>query len=47
VRQIADGLHQLHSIRRLAELRPALARLGHGPVFRDPAKLAEFAAGLP
>jgi glyoxylase-like metal-dependent hydrolase (beta-lactamase superfamily II) len=35
------------SIRRLAELRPALACFGHGPPLRDPGKLADFAARLP
>jgi hydroxyacylglutathione hydrolase len=35
------------SIRKLAELRPALALFGHGPPLRDPGKLADFAARLP
>ncbi|HEY7891610.1 MAG TPA: MBL fold metallo-hydrolase [Solirubrobacteraceae bacterium] len=35
------------SARRLAELRPALACFGHGPVLRDPGKLADFVARLP
>ncbi len=35
------------SIRRVAALRPELACFGHGPPLRDPAALAEFAAGLP
>lgn len=35
------------SIRKLAELRPALACFGHGPPLRDPVKLADFAARLP
>jgi hydroxyacylglutathione hydrolase len=35
------------SIRKLAELRPALACFGHGPPLRDPGKLADFAARLP
>lgn len=34
------------SIRKLAELRPALACFGHGPPLRDPGKLADFAARL-
>lgn len=35
------------SIRKLAELRPALACFGHGAPLRDPGKLADFAARLP
>lgn len=35
------------SIRKLAELRPALCCFGHGPPLRDPGKLADFAARLP
>jgi glyoxylase-like metal-dependent hydrolase (beta-lactamase superfamily II) len=35
------------SIRKLAALEPALACFGHGAPLRDPAALAEFAAGLP
>jgi hydroxyacylglutathione hydrolase len=35
------------SIRKLADLRPALACFGHGPPLRDPGKLADFAARLP
>jgi hydroxyacylglutathione hydrolase len=42
-----DPARNRDSIRRMAELRPALAAVGHGPPFRDPGKLAEFAAGLP
>ena len=34
-------------VRRLAELRPALACFGHGPPLRDPDKLADFVARLP
>jgi hypothetical protein len=30
-------------MRRLAELRPALAVFGHGPPLRDPARLAQAA----
>ena len=32
------------SMRRLAELRPALALFGHGPPLRDPERLAQVAA---
>jgi hydroxyacylglutathione hydrolase len=35
------------SARRLGELRPRLACFGHGPVLRDPGKLADFIAQLP
>jgi glyoxylase-like metal-dependent hydrolase (beta-lactamase superfamily II) len=31
------------SIRRIAELEPALVLFGHGPPLRDPVKLARFA----
>lgn len=34
------------SVRRLAELRPAVACFGHGPPLRDPGKLAELVARL-
>jgi glyoxylase-like metal-dependent hydrolase (beta-lactamase superfamily II) len=33
------------SMRRLAELRPALALFGHGPPLRDPQRLSRVAAG--
>ena len=33
------------SMRRLAELRPALALFGHGPPLRDPDRMARVAAG--
>ena len=33
------------SMRRLAELRPAVALFGHGPPLRDPDRLARVAAG--
>jgi hydroxyacylglutathione hydrolase len=33
------------SMRRLAELRPALALFGHGPPLRDPALMAKVALG--
>jgi hydroxyacylglutathione hydrolase len=35
------------SARRLAALRPTLACFGHGPVLRDPDKLAAFVGRLP
>lgn len=35
------------SIRRLAELEPAVALFGHGAPLRDPARWAAFAAALP
>ena len=35
------------SERRLAELEPAVACFGHGPVLRDPAAIKAFVAGLP
>jgi len=35
------------SIRRIAELEPAIAAFGHGPPLRDPARIREFAAALP
>ena len=35
------------SIRRVAALGPELVVFGHGPPLRDPAALAQFAAGLP
>jgi hydroxyacylglutathione hydrolase len=42
-----DSAQNRTSIRRLAELRPALACFGHGPPLRDPDKLEAFAARLP
>jgi glyoxylase-like metal-dependent hydrolase (beta-lactamase superfamily II) len=42
-----DAARNRESIRKLAELRPALALFGHGPPLRDPGKLADFAARLP
>jgi len=42
-----DPERNRESIRRVAALRPELACFGHGPPLRDPAALAEFAAGLP
>jgi glyoxylase-like metal-dependent hydrolase (beta-lactamase superfamily II) len=35
------------SIKRVAELEPALLLVGHGPPVRDPQKLADLAASLP
>jgi glyoxylase-like metal-dependent hydrolase (beta-lactamase superfamily II) len=35
------------SIRRIAELEPAIVCVGHGKPLRDPAKLKTFAASLP
>jgi glyoxylase-like metal-dependent hydrolase (beta-lactamase superfamily II) len=35
------------SIKRIAELEPALLCAGHGPPSRDPAKLKALAAALP
>jgi glyoxylase-like metal-dependent hydrolase (beta-lactamase superfamily II) len=34
-------------IRRVADLRPAVVCIGHGPPWRDPEELARFAASLP
>lgn len=42
-----DPVRNRESIRKLAALEPALVCFGHGPPLRDPAALAEFAAGLP
>jgi len=42
-----DPERNRESIRRVAALGPELACFGHGPPLRDPAALAEFAAGLP
>ena len=42
-----DPARNRESIRKLAALEPALACFGHGAPLRDPASLAEFAAGLP
>ena len=41
-----DPAQNRRSAKRLAELEPSLLLVGHGPPFRDPAKLAEFAAAL-
>jgi glyoxylase-like metal-dependent hydrolase (beta-lactamase superfamily II) len=43
----ADPALNRVSIRRIAELEPALLLAGHGPPWRDPAALAAFAASLP
>jgi hydroxyacylglutathione hydrolase len=42
-----DPARNRESIRRVAALGPDLVVFGHGPPLRDPAALAEFAAGLP
>lgn len=42
-----DPERNRRSIRRLAELEPAVVCFGHGPPVRDPARLTAFAAGLP
>lgn len=39
-----DPARNRASMRRLAELRPALALFGHGPPLRDPARLGRVAA---
>jgi glyoxylase-like metal-dependent hydrolase (beta-lactamase superfamily II) len=39
----SDPAVNRESMRRLAELRPALAVFGHGPPLRDPARLAQAA----
>lgn len=41
-----DVARNRESIKKIAELRPALALFGHGPPLRDPGKLADFAAKL-
>jgi glyoxylase-like metal-dependent hydrolase (beta-lactamase superfamily II) len=42
-----DPVMNRASIRRIAELEPAIACFGHGPPLRDPAALQRFAASLP
>jgi glyoxylase-like metal-dependent hydrolase (beta-lactamase superfamily II) len=42
-----DPVQNRESIRKIAALGPELVCFGHGPPLRDPAALAEFAAGLP
>jgi hydroxyacylglutathione hydrolase len=42
-----DPARNRESIRRLVALEPELVCSGHGPPLRDPAKLKEFADGLP
>ena len=42
-----DPERNRESIRRVVALAPELVCFGHGPPLRDPAALAEFAAGLP
>jgi glyoxylase-like metal-dependent hydrolase (beta-lactamase superfamily II) len=41
-----DPARNRESIRRVAELEPAVVLFGHGPPLRDPGALTEFAAGL-
>lgn len=42
-----DAARNRESARRIAALEPALVCFGHGPVLRDPAKLAAAVAKLP
>ncbi len=42
-----DPARNRESIKRLAALEPRVACFGHGPVWRDPAKLSALAAKLP
>ncbi len=42
-----DVAQNRKSIKRLAELEPALLLVGHGPPVRDPQKLQDLAASLP
>lgn len=42
-----DPAENRRSIKRIAELEPALLLVGHGPPVRDPQKLKELAARLP
>jgi glyoxylase-like metal-dependent hydrolase (beta-lactamase superfamily II) len=42
-----DVAQNRQSIKRIAELEPALLLVGHGPPVRDPRKLQELAAKLP
>src|SRR3954464_7373908 len=42
-----DPARNRESIKRIAALEPRVACFGHGPVWRDPAKLTELAADLP
>ena len=42
-----DVAENRRSIKRLAELEPALLLVGHGPPVRDPRKLTELAGSLP
>jgi hydroxyacylglutathione hydrolase len=42
-----DPARNRESIKRIAALEPRVACFGHGPVWRDTAKLSELAAGLP
>jgi glyoxylase-like metal-dependent hydrolase (beta-lactamase superfamily II) len=43
----ADTARLRDSVRRIAALEPAVVGFGHGPVLRDPRRLATFADGLP
>jgi glyoxylase-like metal-dependent hydrolase (beta-lactamase superfamily II) len=43
----SNSAQNRESIRRVAALRPAIVAFGHGPVLRDPERLAAFAAALP
>jgi hydroxyacylglutathione hydrolase len=42
-----DPARNRESIKRIAALEPRVACFGHGPVWRDTAKLSELAAALP
>lgn len=42
-----DPERNRESIKRIAALEPRVACFGHGPVWRDPAKLSAFAARIP
>jgi glyoxylase-like metal-dependent hydrolase (beta-lactamase superfamily II) len=42
-----DVAENRRSIKRLAQLEPALLVVGHGPPLRDPQKLTDLAASLP
>jgi glyoxylase-like metal-dependent hydrolase (beta-lactamase superfamily II) len=42
-----DPVENRRSAKRLLELEPRLLLVGHGPPWRDTAKLVDFAAALP
>ena len=42
-----DVAENRRSIKRQAELEPALLLVGHGPPLRDPGELSRLAASLP